>query len=148
MGIKAFKELYFMRWPVETKYGEVKLKLEIENFSGRTEIAVRQEFFITAMLSNIIAIARLESQSSADEARKEKKNKHKYKVNINHAIGMFKDRFILALLEPNPEERASQIEEIIKLLCKHVVPERKGRSIPRNPCPRKARFHYNMKSNY
>jgi hypothetical protein len=46
MGIKAFKQLYFMRWPVETKYGEVKLKLEVENFSGRTEITIRQDFYI------------------------------------------------------------------------------------------------------
>jgi hypothetical protein len=68
-------------------------------------------------------------------------------VNVNHAVGTFKDRFILALLEPDPEKRAAQTEKIIKLLCKHAVPERKDRSSPRNPSPRKARFHYNMKSN-
>jgi hypothetical protein len=99
------------------------------------------------MLSNIIAIAKLEAQPSVDAARKEKKNKYRYKVNVNHAIGAFKDRFIQALLEPNPEIRSTKTDELIKLLCKHVVPERKGRSIPRNSSPRKARFHHNMKSN-
>jgi hypothetical protein len=147
MGVKDFKELYFMRWPVETKYGELKLKLEIENFSGRTEVAIRQDFFISAMLSNVVAVAANEAQPAVDKAREGKKNKHRYKVNVNHAIGTFKDRFILALLEPDPEKRARQTEEIIKLLCKHVVPKRKGRSNPRNPSPRKARFHHNMKSN-
>jgi hypothetical protein len=147
MGIEEFKELYFMRWPVETKYGEIKLKLEVENFSGRTEVAIQQDFFITMMLSNVIAVAALEAQPAVDMAREGKKNKHRYKVNVNHAIGTFKDRFIQALLETDPEKRAAQIQEIIKLLCKHVVPERKGRSSPRNPSPRKARFHHNMKSN-
>lgn len=147
MGIKAFKQLYFMRWPVETKYGEIKLKLEVENFSGRTEIAIRQDFYITMMLSNVIAVARREAQPIVDRAREGKGNKYRYKVNVNHSIGTFKDRFLLVLLEPNDEMRAMKMEEIIRLLCKHMIPERKGRSISRNPFPRKARFHHNMKSN-
>jgi hypothetical protein len=147
MGIEEFKKLYFMRWPVETKYGELKLKLEVENFSGRTEVAIRQDFFISAMLSNVIGVAANEAQPAVDRAREGKKNKHRYKVNVNHAVGAFKDRFILALLELDPEKRAAQTEKIIELLCKHAVPERKDRPSPRNPSPRKARFHYNMKSN-
>jgi hypothetical protein len=147
MGIKAFKQLYFMRWPVETKYGEVKLKLEVENFSGRTKIAIRQDFYITMMLSNIIAVARSEAQPVVDRAREGKHNKYRYKVNVNHSIGTFKDRFLLVLLEPNDEKRAVKMDEIIRLICEHVIPERRGRSVLRNPSPRKARFHHNMKSN-
>jgi hypothetical protein len=147
MRIEAFKQLYFMRWPVETKYGEVKLKLEVENFSGRTAIAIRQDFYITMMLSNVIAVARSEAQPIVDRAREGKGNKHRYKVNVNHSIGTFKDRFLLALLEDNDEKRCAKMEEIIRRLCEHVIPERKGRSISRNPSPRKAKFHHNMKSN-
>jgi hypothetical protein len=147
MGIKAFKQLYFMRWPVETKYGEMKLKLEVENFSGRTEIAIRQDFFITAMFANLVSVAAREAQPAVDRAREGKGNKHRYKVNINHAIGTFKDCFVLALLEPRHDVRAARTNRIILDLCRHVVPERKDRSIPRNPSPRKARFHHNMKSN-
>ena len=147
MKINAFKQLYFLRWPVETQYGKMKLKLEVENFSGRTEVAIRQDFYITAMLSNIVAIGIQEAQPVVDFATEGKGNKHRYKVNVNHAIGTFKDRFILALLDPHPETRAIKTEEIIQLLCKHTVPERKGRSRPRNPFPRKARFNHNMKSN-
>jgi hypothetical protein len=147
MGIKAFKKLYFMRWPVETKYGELKLKLEVENFSGRTETAIRQDFFITAMLSNLVSLAAREAQPEVDRARKGKGNRHKYKVNVSHAIGTFKNRFVLALLEPNHDMRAAKTNEIIRDLYRHVVPERNDRSVPRNPSPRKTRFHHNMKSN-
>ena len=147
MGIKAFKELYFLRWQIETKYGEVKLKIEVENFSGRTEAAIRQDFYITVMLSNIVSIATHEAQPVVDQARAGKENKHRYKVNVNHAIGTFKDRFIQALLESDAKTRGEKTDEIIRLLCEHVVPERKGRTVLRNPSPRKARFHHNMKSN-
>ena len=54
MGESAFKALYFKRWPVETKYGELKHKLEIENFSGRTKEAIYQDFYITAYLSGFL----------------------------------------------------------------------------------------------
>jgi hypothetical protein len=99
------------------------------------------------MLSNVIAVAAREAQPAVDLAREGKNNKHRYKINVNHAIGTFKDHFILALLEPRDEERATKTDKIIRLLCEHVIPERKGRAVPRNPSPRKARFHHNMKSN-
>jgi hypothetical protein len=87
-----------------------------------------------------------EAQSAADLARKNKGNRHNYKVNVNHAIGTFKDRFILALLEPCDEMRAAKTDELIRLIGEHAIPERKGRSVRRNPFPRKAKFHLNMKS--
>jgi IS4 transposase len=31
----VFPELYYKRWPVETKYNQVKQKFELENFYGR-----------------------------------------------------------------------------------------------------------------
>jgi len=147
MKLNAFKQLYFLRWSVETQYGKMKLKLEVENFSGRTETAIRQDFYITALLSNIVAIGIQEAQPAVDLAREGKQNKHRYRVNVSHAIGAFKDCFILALLEPLPEKRAMKTNEIIQLLCKHATPDRKGRSIPRNTSPRKSKFHHNMKSN-
>jgi hypothetical protein len=147
MGTKAFKGLYFKRWPIETKYDEIKNRLEVENFSGRTVEAVKQDFFITMYMSNIAAIACWEAQEVVDEARKQKANKYYYHVNVNHAIGTLKDRFILAMLEPSAWVRSYKVKRILRLLIEHVVPWRPGRSIPRNPIPRKAKFRHNRKSN-
>jgi len=147
MGIPAFKALYFKRWPIETKFDEIKNKLEVENFSGRTVNAIMQDFFITMYMSNVIAVARWESQVDVDEEREEKDNKYSYHVNTNHAIGTFKDRFILAILEPNPRRRGKRVARILYLLTKHTVPTRPDRSLPRNPSPRKAKFRHNRKSN-
>jgi hypothetical protein len=147
MGVKAFKGLYFKRWPIETKYDEIKNKLEVENFSGRTFNAVMQDFFITMCMSNVVAIACKEAQVDVDKAREEKNNKYDYHVNASHAIGTLKDRFILAVLEPNRQRRRRKVRQILLLLAEHVTPTRPGRSIPRNPTPRKAKFRHNKKSN-
>ena len=147
MGIKAFKGLYFYRWPIETKYDEIKNRLEVENFSGRTVDAIKQDFFITMYLANVAAVACWEAQESVDEARALGANKYYYHVNVNHTIGTLKDRFIKALLETNRWARRYKVNRILWLLCHHVVPSRPGRSVPRNPIPRKAKFRHNRKSN-
>ena len=147
MGIKAFKELYFKRWPIETKYDEIKNKLAVESFSGRTVNAIRQDFFITMFMSNIVAIACWEAQTDVDRAREDKDNKHSYHVNVNHAIGTLKDRFILAMLETNPKVRDKKVERILLLLKEHVIPKRPCRSLPRNSSPRRAKFRHNRKLN-
>lgn len=144
---KDFKELYFMRWPIETKFAELKHKLEIENFSGRTQLAILQDFFITAFLSNMIAIAAEDAQMDADAERQDKDNKYQYKINVNQAVGNFKDRYIMALLESNRRKRTKMCDEILNLLVRSVIPERPDRSTPRNPSPRRAHFFHNKKSN-
>ena len=147
MGINAFKKLYFKRWPIETKYYEIKNKLEVENFSGRTENAIKQDFFITMYMSNVAAVACWEAQVHVDEERNQNDNKYSYHVNVNHAIGTLKDRFILAMLETNPRKRGKMIKRLVFLLKECVVPTRPGRSLKRNPSPRKAKFRFNKKSN-
>ena len=147
MGIQAFTELYFKRWPIETKYDEVKNKLQVENFSGRTVNAINQDFFISMHMSNIAAIARWEVQEKVDEERSLKDNKYDYHVNANLAIGTLKDRFIMALLEENPRIRRKKVGRILYLLKFDAEPTRPNRSNPRNPSPRKAKFRHNRKAN-
>ena len=45
LGIKDFKALYFKRWGIEVKFNELKNRLQIENFTGDTQIAVEQDFY-------------------------------------------------------------------------------------------------------
>jgi hypothetical protein len=66
---------------------------------------------------------------------------------MNQAIGVFKNKLILALLIDDAAKRAKAVTDIINSLVKKIVPVRPGRSVPRNKHPRKSRFHYNKKSN-
>ena len=146
LNTEDFKKLYFMRWPIETKYDEIKNKLQIENFSGRTVKTVLQDFYITMFISNVLSVACWEAQPILDEGMKNKDNKYDYHINVNHAIGVFRDRFIRAMLETNQLKRANEVRRILFLLTKNPTPTRPERSRPRNKSPRCAKFRHNKKS--
>lgn len=147
MGTQAFKELYFKRWPVETKYDELKNKLEIENFSGRTVDNIKQDFYVSMYMANIAAAACWEAQEQVEKERHNKDNKYEYHVNVNHEIGVLKDRFIMAMLQTDLAKRSYDVKKIISLLASRVTPFRPYRSVPRNSNPRNSNFHHNRKSN-
>jgi len=48
----------FLTLRVEVKYYEFKNRLVIENFTGRTKIAIEQDFYASIHLSNMIGLAR------------------------------------------------------------------------------------------
>ena len=116
----------------------------IENFTGWTKKAVEQDFYATMYLSNIAAAARWEAQVIVDDERIGKNNKYFYQVNVNHEIGVLKDRLIFALSTRNP---AKEIEKIIFRLAKCVCPIKPDRHFVRNKSPRKSKFHSNSRSN-
>ncbi len=137
MGVAAFKKLYFMRWPVEMKFDEVKNKLAVENFTGVSKKAIEQDFYATMYLSNAAAAAWWEAQAAVENERADKDNKYEYIVNVNHEIGVLKDRFIFALSRDNAAE---EVSKIIMLLSKRVCPVKPGRSVPRDKAPRRVNF--------
>jgi hypothetical protein len=144
LSVEDFRSLYFMRWPIETKYDEVKNKLELENFTGQSVLAIRQDFYATMYLTNIAAVAWWEAQTIVEQEREGKDNNYQYQVNVNHEIGVLKDRLIYAFTRPNP---AKEVEKIILRLARRVCPKKTGRSVKRNNSPRKSKFHWNSRSN-
>jgi hypothetical protein len=146
LNITDYKKLYFERWSIETKISELKHKIEIENFSGLTELTLFQDFYASVLLANMLAVSAHEAQPIIDIST-DKANKYCYKVNKNHAIGVLKDNLIAAIIEPNERKRSKLFRKIIFLIAKSKIPIRPDRSIMRNPSPRKANFHHNYKSN-
>jgi hypothetical protein len=138
--------LYFKRWPIEGKYDEVKKELEEENISGILADNIRQDFYAAMTLANIGAELYEGAQEEVEEEQRGKGNKRKYQVNVNHEIGVLKDRLIIMLLEDEGKKRGQMLEETVELLKRRIIPVRPNRSIPRKT-PRKVKFHHNHKSN-
>jgi hypothetical protein len=147
LGKNAFKKLYFMRWPVETKYDIVKNKLQLENFNTRTVEGIQQDFFAHMYLANFAASCAIDVCEDITEARGDKDNKYQYKANMNELIGVLKDRLVLALAEDCPVMQSTMIQVILDEIKGSVIPVRPERSIPRVSEPRKAKFHHNKKAN-
>ncbi len=48
-----FRELYSLRWEIESKYRELKNCLEIENFNSLKPTCIKKEFYIEMFLYNL-----------------------------------------------------------------------------------------------
>jgi len=142
-----FKELYFLRWGLETAYYFTKIKLELANFSSLKRNGIEIEFFATLFMANLVSSIEYEANKNIKQERVGKENKYEYKANQNEIIGILKDRFILAIACESDNERKKAMDGILETAQRYVVPIRPNRSIPRNPNPRKVRFHHNQKSN-
>ncbi|WP_133305057.1 hypothetical protein [Paenibacillus pinisoli] len=119
----------------------------MENFTSRTVEGIQQDFYATLYLANTVAITTYDAQVEIDEARKDKENRYDYQTSRNELIGIFKDRFLPAVVQEDPDTSTAMIQSIIDEITRSVVPKRLGRSIPRNPSPGKSKFHHNHKVN-
>ena len=86
---QMFRELYFYRWPVETKYKELKSRLAIEEFSGATTTSVLQEFYINVLLSNLSSLIKNQVDEEIQITDKST-NKYRYQANRAFIIGRIK----------------------------------------------------------
>jgi hypothetical protein len=144
---EAFGELYHKRWGIETKYKELKQKLETENFSGKLVDNVKQDFYAIMTVANMVASCVREANRNVKKKHEHQENKYEYKINVNHAIGVFKDGLIRVVVEEDRIMRRYLISQLVRHMEQRVVPIRPNREVSRKECNRKGRFHHNHKSN-
>jgi len=53
---QMLKELYHLRWGVEGFFGVLKERLKMDNFTGKTVVSVRQDFFATMFLTGLESV--------------------------------------------------------------------------------------------
>lgn len=127
--VEDLKYLYKQRWEIETNYNTMKNILEIENYTGDTEIAVKQDIYATILLINISSALVKEAQKEVDQ--KKKKSKYKYKVNMNIAVGIFKKELIDILIEEDIKKMNVRFDKLINKISKYIQPVRDGRKYER-----------------
>lgn len=129
--VSDFKVLYFKRWGIEVKYNELKNRLQIENFSGETVIAIEQDFYATMYLSNMVSLAKMDANAIIEDKNKDKNLKHEYKVNTNILIGKLKNSLVLMLLEKSSIKRSRMLKKIMKEISRNIIPIRPERNFVR-----------------
>jgi hypothetical protein len=77
-----FKDLYHERWGIETYYGLLKGRLDLQNFSGVTETAVRQDVYAAVFLSNLESLL----IGPAQAVLREKSQNCQHRQQVNHAV--------------------------------------------------------------
>jgi len=123
----------------------VKNKIEIENFTGSSKIAIEQDFYASIYLSNMVSLLRNDANETINEESKKKRRKHDYQVNTNILIGKLKDRMVHLLLEDCPIKRERMFTKIMKVIIRNKTPIRFGRSYPRRNGLSSTKYPLNQK---
>ena len=108
-AVNDFKQLYHMRWEVETKYNEVKHKYAVEKFTGIKPLSVEQDFYGALLLANITGLLKMISDEELKKETRLKNLNRQYQTNKNVIIGMFHDYFIDMMMHPKTINRKLDI---------------------------------------
>jgi hypothetical protein len=125
--VSDFKDLYNMRWGIETFFDKLKNKLQVENFTTYSYQGIQQDFYCALVVSNIQSLIVEEVQCELD--LQQKKSKYRYKVNENLAYGFLKDNIVLMLTGTTPEKTLQELKDLYKRNTIPIRPERKNERV-------------------
>ena len=123
---KDFKELYAKRWGIETYYDILKNRLSLENFTGKTALAIRQDFYATIFLTNYEAM--LVYDSNLELFDKTKDNNYAQKVNKAVSFNAIKHEAFNIFY--GSEDLATQMMQLEELFLTNTVLIRPNRKAP------------------
>jgi len=123
-----FKSLYHLRWGIEENYKRLKQWVEIENFSGKSALSVKQDFYAKIVASNLTTLLAIQAQEIVDKRTSDLKRK--YQINYAQALSKMKHRIITLMICP-AAQLSTLIKQTIEYMCKTTEAIREGRHYPR-----------------
>ena len=133
LSLGDLKEIYGKRWGIETEFYSLKHKIQIENFSGYSVGAIRQDYYAAIFLQNVAALLALDAETDSSH------RKYTYMPNQNLLIGKLKNRLVKALLRGG-ETLERFLRGILRDIRRLQVPVRLGRVVSRDR-PRRGLKH-------
>ena len=121
-----FMELYARRWGIETYYDVLKNRLSLENFTGLSALAVKQDFYATIFLANYEAMlvydTNLELQEKAED------NKYAQQVNKAQSFNAIKHKaFDIFYSNKSLPKQMKQLEELFAINPVPIRPDRQSK---------------------
>jgi len=135
---EEFLAVYHWRWNHETYHQMLKGRLDLENWSGQTVEAVRQDVQAAVFVSNVESLLSQEAQEqlSAQDAGRQ------YPAQVNRAVSYhaLKERLLDLLWSAHPLEVV--LVEIQRWMRSNPVSVRPKRQLPRRPQSLNRTYHY------
>ncbi len=143
---KEIIDLYAERWGIEKSYDTMKNKLKSESFTGNLPLLVEQDLYAQVFIYN--QVQDMINEANLRLKEQDKKNKYEYQININKAIGIFKDEFIKILLIDNKNLSANKYEDLINEMTNYVTAIRLKRPSQPRKFNHANKYRTNMKSSF
>lgn len=145
ISLDDFCYLYHQRWGIETKYDDIKNKLEIENFTGYSTDAILQDFYASLFLANLAGALEFDLHEEIEAAHSDLENKYKYRMNRNMTISELKRVVVEMVVTKSKLKKAKLFYTMKSRLMKAVVPVRPNREYPRERRHKAAQYSQNLK---
>ena len=140
--IEEFQGLYHLRWNEEEAYKLLKSRLDLEDFSGKTATAVRQDFFAKVFLMTLCAAyAHPIEERVRNEYKADEKRKYDQKINRTNALDMTRNILIALFIKRKFCEALDAFDKIVERTREVIRP---GRNNPRKIKPKRP-FSMNYK---
>ncbi len=130
--LQEFKALYHYRWNEEEAYKLLKARAELERFSGKTAIAIKQDFHAKIFAMTLCAAfahpieEKVRKEYAADQNRK-----HDQKINRTHALASFIDIIVPLWGRKRIRDSIDAFDQIVMQTREIIRPDRS------NPRPKK-----------
>jgi len=109
---ECFKEIYHMRWGIETSYETLKSKLQLENFTGTKPVLIEQDILSSIYVYNLAEnIAREVEIEQAEKLNT--KYKHQMRINRNVCIGILKKDLIYIIMKTDMEKKKTFVSKAV-----------------------------------
>lgn len=130
-----FEQLYHYRWNEEEAYKLLKSRIELEDFSGKTARAVRQDFHAKVFLMTLCAAyAHPIEEKVIAEYEADKNRKFDQKINRTNALAMTMDILVPTFVKKKYREALQAFDQIVEKTREIVRP---ARSNPRDKKPKR-----------
>lgn len=123
---EEFDSLYHYRWNEEEAYKLLKSRIELENFSGKTARAVKQDFHAKVFLMTLCAAyAHPIEEKVTEEYRADKSRKFDQKINRTNALSMTQDILIAVFFRQQFEKALQAFDNVVEKTREVIRPGRK-----------------------
>jgi len=134
-----FKALYHLRWGIEENYKRLKQWVEIENFSGKSALSVKQDFYAKVLTTNLTSMLANAAQAQVDKTTAHRKLG--YQVNFAQAVSKMKNT-IVELLIISSQHLQNRLKALIDYIACTIEPIREGRCYDRSKSKMKNKLHF------
>jgi hypothetical protein len=124
-----FEQLYHYRWNEEEAYKLLKSRIELENFSGKTARAIKQDFHAKVFLMSLCAIFSHPIEEKVRAEYSKEKNpelKHDQKINRTNAISMTQEILIGVFIRKQIKKAFEAFDKIVESTREIIRPNRKA----------------------
>ena len=142
--IEDFKELYNLRWGIETNYNTMKNRLNIENYSGKKRITMEQDIYSKFLKYNVFQHYENYFNLLINRTQRQKGKLGLFKVNQAHLIRKLKKYLPIMILNPTPEIIRTYTKNLIISCTKSPNKSTKKQTTKRNP-KKQRKFNLNYR---